>query len=398
MNDYKLIDELTGQGYTNVYYDEGTKNVSARNKKGETVAFNTSGLNNVDNHLVGTQQQIQSIVNNPLIGVRDKAIKEGVNVGYDQYNNPVLNGQSADTTGMANVNGRWYAAPNSVNSIIAAVKPQEYVNPYAETQKNLLYDLYNYKDFSYNPESDNNLQTAMGFARRQAQRNAVDRGQGNSFGMEYAANSAANNLIPQYEDKAYQKYLDARNYLAQLFGLTSDAERNERETYQMNRNFRNSDREFSANQDYNARMLQNADKENALNREQFDWKKATDERDFYRNVYEFDQNLGAQLTENDRNYYLNLEKLMLDKASLASDIDYKNMQVALSILNTLGEADEFVEQKLGIPRGTKTIDALQAYAQINNLNSLANNRYASAASKSSAAPVEEEANYGFTGH
>ena len=62
------------------------------------------------------------------------------------------------------------------------------------------------REFEYDPDEDEELQDAMEFAKRQAMRDAVDRGQGNSFGAEYAASAAAEKLIPVYKEYAYKRF------------------------------------------------------------------------------------------------------------------------------------------------------------------------------------------------
>ena len=51
-NNYMVRTGLEDAGYSDIKYDEGSKNLTAV-KNGQTFGFNTSGLQNVDGHLVG---------------------------------------------------------------------------------------------------------------------------------------------------------------------------------------------------------------------------------------------------------------------------------------------------------------------------------------------------------
>lgn len=213
--------DAENKGYKNLNYEgkPGSNSVTATwGDYNDSYAFDTSGLTNIDGKLYGTREQLDNIFAAPKTQVRGVANSQGVNVGYDRNNNPILNGQTISTNGMINNGGHWYGDQKQVQQIVNNAKPAEYVNPYDDQTNSLLKQLLNYKSFNYNPNQDKDLQTAMKFARVQAMQDAVERGQGNSTGMEWAASQAANNLIPQYRQQALDIYNADRGYLKDLLG------------------------------------------------------------------------------------------------------------------------------------------------------------------------------------
>ncbi len=264
-NDVGFRKTLEGMGAKDIAYDDGTKGVTAT-VNGQKVFYDGSGFENKNGTLVGTKEQVNAVIQNPLTQVRQTGFDNGVFVGYDQNNNPTYNGQTLDTTGMVNVGGRWYGNGNYLQDAVKAVT-NKYEDPYKGTRDTILDRLLNYEKFSYNPSNDENLQNAMELARRAAMRNAVDRGVGGSSIAEYAAASAANNLIPQYEDKAYQRYLGERDFLGQLMGYVDNASNYELNEYSVNNQNRIADRDYAANQ-------QNIEDNMAINKEQTDYERA----------------------------------------------------------------------------------------------------------------------------
>ena len=264
-NDVGFRKTLEGMGATDIKYDDGTKGVTAT-IDGKRNFFDTSNLKNQNGTLVGTQEQIDAVINNPLKQVRQTGFDNGVFVGYDRNNNPTYNGQVLDTSGMVNIDGKWYGKGDYLTGAVKAAT-NKYEDPYKGQRDELLKNLLNYEKFSYDPANDEALKKAMDFARRAAMRSAVDRGVGGSSIAEYAAASAANNLIPQYEDKAYQRYLGERDFLGQLMGYVDNASNYELNEYSVNNQNRIADRDYAANQ-------QNIEDNMAINKEQTDYERA----------------------------------------------------------------------------------------------------------------------------
>jgi hypothetical protein len=242
-----LRDTLTNKGYTNITYDPNTKGVLAT-RDGKTFYLNAADLANEDGTLRGTVSDIDNILANPLVGVRQTGNDAGIYVSVDANGNPTYNGQTLNTSGMVNIDGRWYASGDYLDNAVKAAT-NKYEDPYKGTRDKLLEKLLNYDEFAYNPKEDQYLQDAMELARRAAMRSAVDRGVGGSSIAEYASAAAANNLIPQYEDRAYQRYLGGRDYLGQLMGYVGDASDYALREYDITNENRKDDRNFAADRE-----------------------------------------------------------------------------------------------------------------------------------------------------
>lgn len=355
--DYGIRDALTSAGYTNIAYDENTKNVSAV-KNGQTYGFNTANLKNVDGRLVGDYNTINNIVKGGQTQSRDYGEKNKINIGFDQYGNPMYNGHILDTTRGTNVNGKWYFDKDYLDEMIDIAKPQEYVNPYAEQQQKLLNDLYNYGEFSYDPAKDAALKKAQSDSIKLARQNAYNQGRGNTSWMDYQTQKVANDLAYQYEDKAYQKWLDNRNYLASLYGLTNEAEAAERGIFSLNNDIRNNERNYAADQEYRARGL------------------ASNDRDFNENVRQYEQNFAETVRNNlwNQDYterqaaeqnMLAWAQHKLNGMQYVSAQQAQDINTALQIWAQYGYVpNEWAANILGLPVGTSTLDAQQIQANI----------------------------------
>ena len=340
-NDVYLRDALTKAGYSDISYDEKTKNVSAM-KNGETYGFGTSGLENRGGSLVGSADTINNIVKNAYTQGRGYGEKNKMNVGYDRYNNPSYNGHILDTTKGTNVNGKWYFDKDYLDQMINAVKPQEWENPYAETQKNLLEDLLNYRDFSYDPETDEALKKAQSDSIKLARQDAYNQGRGNTSWMDYQTQKVADDLALQYRDKARQEWLDNRNYLAQLYGLTNEAVRDDKDTYKMNMDIRNGERDYAAQENYRERQLQNEDRNFEESKRQFEVQREQWLKEFAHKVK----------TDEDQSLF-NWAQHHLNGMEYMSQQDLREFEVAMELWKTNGTVpNEWAANILGLKVGT----------------------------------------------
>ncbi len=338
-NEVGFRNRLESMGAKDITYDEGTKKVTAT-VNGQRYLYDTSGLKNNNGTLVGSEQDINKIVSNPLTQVRGKGVQSGVSVGYDEFNNPMYNGQSLGTEGMANVGGNWYGNENYLNKFISGVK-NNYEDPYKKQRDNILSKLINQKEFSYNPDNDENLQNAMKIARRAAMRSEVDRGQGGSFGMEYAASQAANSLIPQYEDKAYEKNMNERGYLASLLGYINDATNADMNAHSINQNQKNIDRDYNSQQ------------------EQFGIANNFNKAQFAEQIRQFNEGLTEEQAQFKEQMLLSWAQQKLSENAYKSDEEQRKFEQGLNLFLATGYVPYNYAEILGLPAGANTLDAAQ---------------------------------------
>lgn len=351
-NEVGFRNRLESMGAQDIAYDDGSKKVTAT-VNGKRYLYDTSGLKNDNGTLVGSAQDIEKIISNPLTQVRGKGVQSGVSVGYDKFNNPMYNGQSLGTEGMVNVGGNWYGNENYLNKFISGVK-NTYEDPYKKQRDNVLNQLINKKEFSYNPDNDENLKNAMELARRAALRSEVDRGQGGSFGMEYAANQAANSLIPQYEDKAYEKHMNERGYLASLLGYINDATNADINAHSINQNQKNIDRDYNSQQ------------------EQFGISNKFNEQQFKEQIRQFNEGMTQEQAQFNEQMLLSWAQQKLSENAYKSDEEQRKFEQGLNLFLATGYVPYNYAEVLGLPAGASTLDAAQfahnKYVDMQNLS------------------------------
>jgi len=326
MNEFTFRGELEKQGAKDITWDGANNGVRAT-VGGKSYFYDTSGLENRNGTLYGSAEQIKEVLKSPMQHVRNTAVSQGVDVN-NVGTKPYLNGQEISTDGMVLSGDNWYANGKALNGIIEGVKPKEYVSPYKDMGMDLLDELLNYKDFSYDPDNDENLQKDMGFAKRQAMRDAVNRGQGSSFGMEYAASSAANELIPKYRQQAYEEHQDGIDFLLDLMGIVSDYDDRDYERYA-------DDRKFTA-----------------------------DDKAFYEEQTQFDKNYELDSKKQYDDNLLDWAKHNLEGMQYLSDQEQRAIENALEICDKVGYITEKAAAILGVPAGTRTVDFLNYTAKL----------------------------------
>lgn len=361
----KLRDSMTQRGISDISYDGATKKVTGT-LNGKRYAYDTSGLTNKDGSLYGTGEQINKVLNGGQRQLRDAAQQGGVSVGFDRFNNPMLNGTALSRNGLTNIGGNWYGDERYIDNAVEAAKTR-YKDPYETQRGNLLEQLMNYNKFDYNPQNDTQLLTAMELSRRQAQRDAENRGQGNSFGSDYASAAAAQALIPQYEEKAYERYIDGRNYLAQLLGLVGTESDRNMNVWATNQNQINADRSFNYDKERDDQNFANADREfdytkqrdaisDAWARENFDYNKQRDNISDEWRQKEFD-------TSNEqwqKNYDLQRAEIENNKAA-------NSAQAAFNLWQQIGVASNGIAQAINNYYGYNVVEPGASTLEYQNL-------------------------------
>lgn len=339
-------------GYENLNFDG--KNVTAT-KNGNSYLFKTDGLTNVNGRLYGTKEQLNDIFSNPYSQVRNTAVSQGVNVGYNQYNQPVLNGQAVATNGMVNSGGNWYMEGGALGDLLSGVAYKEYENPYQDNLVDYLDQLANYKEFSYDADSDESLKAAQDEAMTLMMQKAYDMGRGNTSWMDYQTQKVAQDLIPQFEQKAYDRYINERNYLADLFNMTRGLSQDSFNEFNARETLNETRRHNNAQEDYNNRLLANEDRDYAFKVSEAEKSNAREDKRLAESINQFTQTMDfekAKFTA-DEVYRWVLQQFEVNKYT-----DEQTLNRVLQKWFNTGEADEEVSRVLGVPVGEKTIDRL----------------------------------------
>ena len=361
----KLRDSMEKRGISDISYDGATKKVTGT-LNGKRYAYDTSGLTNKDGSLYGTGEQINKVLGGGQRQLRDAAQQGGVSVGFDRFNNPMLNGTALSRNGLTNIGGNWYGDESYIDNAVEAAKTR-YKDPYETQRGNLLEQLMNYKKFAYDPQNDTQLLTAMELSRRQAQRDAENRGQGNSFGSDYASAAAAQALIPQYEEKAYERYIDGRNYLAQLLGLVGTESDRNMNMWATNQNQINADRSFNYDKERDDQNFANADREfdytkqrdeisDAWARENFDYNKQRDNISDEWRQKEFDTSNEHWQKDHD-----------LQRAEIENNKAANSAQAAFNLWQQLGVASNGIAQAINNYYGYNVVEPGASTLEYQNL-------------------------------
>lgn len=213
-----------------------------------------------------------------------------------------------------------------------AYKKETYTMPsqYSEGINNLVKQVNNQQDFSYNPLEDSVYQSyANQYARlgQQANENTLANVATNTGGLasSYAVTAAAQaqnqynqalaDKIPELEQLAYERYNANRNYNLDALSALSALLQNDFNMFDANRNYNRSI--YESDRDY-ARSVKESDREFKENKRQF--------------------NKGYKLDK--KNYKLSAKQQKIDKA--------------LDIWATKGVATAYVAKVLGVKKGSKT--------------------------------------------
>lgn len=230
-----------------------------------------------------------------------------------------------------------------------------YTSPYSEEIDRLKDQILYRKDFSYNPEEDENyLQYKDSYTKagKRAMADTIGEVSANTGGMassyaETAGQQAYNNYmgaladkIPELRQLAYEMYQDDLNYDLQKLGVLQGLESTNYGRYRDNIS------DYYTDRNYNYQV----DRDKVLDRrydDQWDYQKATDQRDYLQSEYQFDAN------RTDRN---NQFQMSYDSQERAN---------ALNRVITMGYVTKQDAEILGIPEGEPTFSSLLALSQLN---------------------------------
>ncbi len=256
-----------------------------------------------------TKQKEKQSVPSGFVPLRNTLQAEGVHVGYDATKDaPIINGKTLNKNDsrLMKVGDDYYMDAAYAKSFI----PKAYKNPYKEDMDTVLSELYGMQ-FSYNPNTDTGLQMAQKQAMLAAKQSANARGLLGGSTAETMRQRAAQELVPQYERLAYDRFLEERNAKLETLSVLEALSDN-------------AFREYTGKEEL-------AQKTQGLHME-------------------------AQSAADNQAALLKTEAL--EKEKMAKDSENRAFTNQLQKVVAMGVVDEEAAEVLGVPAGTLTFDQL----------------------------------------
>ena len=226
-NNFGVRDVLENRstGVHDITYDGKTINATVN---GTPIKISTDGFTLGDNNrFTGDTATIRKNIKaaTGYGGVNDILARNGRSVYFNPSEQKLyVNGRGFHTDNMINIDGQLMADNSEIQSILDAT---EFKNPYENMRINALESIQNYGGFSYNPYSDKALKLAQENAMQAIREDYGSRGLLDSSDATYEGMYEAANLVPQYEQMAYQRYLNSLgnkyDYLNTVLGLEKTA-------------------------------------------------------------------------------------------------------------------------------------------------------------------------------
>jgi|GEM_PF-2065019 len=329
--EYNVENWLKERGY-GTSSDSGT--LSVTDKAGKTYALDTSGFTAENGTYKAGSDSIRAVLAASGAGgpagytpLRNTLAAKGATVGYDSAADaPIVNGQMLNKNDkrLVKVGDDYWIDEGYAESFI----PKQYENPYRDMISSLLSELTEMQ-FSYNPQKDASLKAAQDQAMLAAKQSANARGLLGGSTAEIMRQRAAQDLVPEYEQMAYSRYLAERNAKLDTLSLLGTLADNAFSEYKGMEDLQLDRKKY-------AQEVQNsADNRAAQKREE-----------------------ALKQKELEQDATLTREKLAQENASAS----FSNQ---LDKVLALGVVDEEAAAVLGLNVGTLTADQLQFIAKLN---------------------------------
>lgn len=223
--DYNVESWLSARGYETVNNDG---NLVVIDGNGGAHAIDTTGFQASEGTFRGTGDAIRTALTKSGAGaprgytpLRNTLAAVGATVGYDKAADaPIVNGQmlNKNDSRLVKVGDDYWIEESFAKSFV----PKTYKNPYEKETNSLLSELTNMR-FSYTPKEDQALIAAQEEAMLRAKQSANSRGLLGGSTAEIMRQRAAQELVPQYEALARERFeadraakLDALSVLGSL--------------------------------------------------------------------------------------------------------------------------------------------------------------------------------------
>lgn len=210
--EYNVEKWLSDRGYKTAKTESG---ITVWDGKGASFALDTSSFTKNENGFMGSGDSIRESLTKSgasapkgFTPLRNTLSAAGNSVGYDKTADaPIVNGQmlNRNDSRLLKIGDDYYIDEKYARSFT----PKEYENPYGRQTKTLLSELAN-MEFSYDPESDASLKAAQEEAMLASKQSANSRGLLGGSTAEIMRQRAAQDLVPVYEQMAYQRFQDDR--------------------------------------------------------------------------------------------------------------------------------------------------------------------------------------------
>ena len=227
--DYNVESWLSERGYETM---ENDGNLVVIDGGGGAYAIDTAGFQNADGAYRASADAIKSALTKSGVGapsgytpLRNTLAAGGATVGYDKASDaPIVNGQKLNTNDsrIVKVGNDYWIEKSFAKSFL----PKTYENPYQKETNSILKSLANMQ-FSYDPKKDTALAAAQEEAMLRAKQSANSRGLLGGSTAEIMRQRAVQELVPQYEALARQRFESDRaakvDALSILSGLAKNA-------------------------------------------------------------------------------------------------------------------------------------------------------------------------------
>lgn len=328
--EYNVENWLKERGY-GTSTDGGT--LSVTDKTGASFALDTSGFTSDGGGYKASGDSIRAALSASGTGgpsgytpLRNTLAAKGATVGYDAAADaPIVNGQmlNKNDSRLVKVGDDYWIDETYAKSFV----PKQYENPYQDRISSLLTELTEMQ-FSYDPKKDASLKAAQEQAMLAAKQSANSRGLLGGSTAEIMRQRAAQELVPEYEQLAYSRYLSERDSKLDTLSLLGTLADNAFAEYEGTENLHLDRKKYAQSVQTAADARAAQSREEALKREEME--------------------LDASLTR---------EKLAQDNAAAT----FANQ---LDKVLAMGIVDEEAAAVLGLDVGTLTADQLQFISKL----------------------------------
>lgn len=211
--EYNVEKWLSERGYKTAKTDSG---ITVFDGKGASFTLDGADFSKTENGYMGSGDLIRASLTKSgatapkgYTPLRNTLAAAGNTVGYDKSADaPIVNGQmlNKNDSRLLKIGDDYYIDENYAKSF----SPTEYENPYGRETKTLLSELAD-MEFSYAPESDASLKAAQEEAMLASKQSANARGLLGGSTAEIMRQRAAQELVPVYEQLAYERFQDERD-------------------------------------------------------------------------------------------------------------------------------------------------------------------------------------------
>ncbi len=260
--EYNVEKWLSERGYKTAKTDSG---ITVFDGRGASFTLDGADFSKTENGFMGSGDSIRASLTKSgatapkgYTPLRNTLSAAGATIGYDKSADaPIVNGQmlNKNDSRLLKIGDDYYIDENYAKSFY----PKEYEDPYGRQTKTLLSELAN-MEFSYDPSSDASLKAAQAEAMLSAKQSANSRGLLGGSTAEIMRQRAAQDLVPVYEQMAYQRFQDDRDAKIERLSLLDSLADNAFREYQGEADLRLSEKKL-------ANEVQAAADEKALNEE-----------------------------------------------------------------------------------------------------------------------------------